>query len=208
VIRIASSWLAGALACISAAAFGAQAPDEYSPSAPISSGAPADSLGTPLLPEQLEGIFLAACFDGAITLPAGEETPVTLEDLPRDLRRRFGTPVSGNVWRLNSTTPTYLFTMNFEPAPGTIPKVCGLITQSIKIGPAIQFLGSRVNGPSLDSFHESFTGAEWLSAEGGYVAVASKIDNFTVLALKILSKDQQRRALKLVPTLNQGYPAQ
>ncbi|HYX46019.1 MAG TPA: hypothetical protein VE820_04260 [Sphingomicrobium sp.] len=164
--------------------------------------------GAPLLPEQLQEIFMSACFDGAMSLPRGEETPVTLENLPPALRRRFGTPVSGNVWRLNATTPTYLFTMNFDPSPLTTPKVCGLLTQSLKIGPAMEFLGSRLNGPSISSFHQAFTGAEWLSAEGGYVALASRMDSFTVLELKILSKEQQQRALKLVPTLNQGIPAQ
>lgn len=90
----------------------------------------------------------------------------------------------------------------------TIPKVCGLVTQSIRIGAAIDFLGTYVNGPTLGGFHETFNGAEWLSAEGGYVAAASKAGSFTVLALKILSKEQQQRALKLVPTLNHGYPAE
>ena len=208
-MRLVDSLLAAAFACMSTAAFGARASDAQSPSVQsVSAPQPVASTGMPLLPEQLQGIFLSACFNGSMRLSADEETPVTLEELPPGLRRRFGTPVSGNVWRLNSTTPTYLFTMNFNPSPTTIPKVCGLVTQSIKIKDAIEFLGAYVNGPSLGSFHESFNGAEWLSAEGGYVALASKIDQFTVLELKILSKEQQQRALKIVPGLDQGWPAQ
>lgn len=199
---------AGALASISTAVVAAEAPNAQPPSAPPYGSDPVASVGMPLLPEQLEGVFLSACFNGSMRLSADEESPVTLGELPPSLRRRFGTPVSGNVWRLNSTTPTYLFTMNFDPSPRTTPKVCGLVTQSIKIGPAIEFLGAYVHGPSLTSFQEAFTGAEWLSAEGGYVAVATKIDRFTVLELKILSKEQQQRALKLVPGLDQGFPAQ
>lgn len=207
-MRLVCSLFAGVLACISTAALGAQAPAARSPSAPSNSNELVTSPGMPLLPEQLEGIFLSACFNGSMRLSADEETPVTLDELPPSLRRRFPTPVSGNVWRLNSTTPTYLFTMNFNPGSTTIPKVCGLVTQSIRIGDAIKFLGSYVNGPTLDSLHETFAGAEWLSAEGGYDALASKIDRFTVLELKILSKEQQQRALKVVPGLDHGWPAQ
>lgn len=206
--RLVCSLFAGALACIPTAALRAQGADAQPPSASAISNEPVASNGIPLLPEQLEGIFLSACFNGSMRLSADEETPVTLDQLPPSLRHRFGTPVGGNVWRLNSTTPTYLFTMNFNPSPKTIPKVCGLITQSIKIADAIKFLGAYVNGPTLDSFHEPFIGAEWLSAEGGYVALASKIDRFTVLELKILSKEQQQRAIKIVPGLDQGWPAQ
>ena len=203
-MRLVCSLFAGAVAFLSTAALGAEATQQSAPA----SGDTIVSNGMPLLPDQLESIFLAACFNGSMRLSADEETPVTLDQLPPALRRRFGTPTGGNVWRLNSTTPTYLFTMNFNPSPTTIPKVCGLITQSIKIGDAIGFLGAYVKGPSLDSFHESFSGAEWLNAEGGYVALASKIDRFTVLELKILSKEQQQHALKVVPGLDQGWPAQ
>ena len=166
------------------------------------------SPGTPLLPEQLEKIFLSACFDGTMKLPAEEERPITIGELPPDLRRSFGTPLSGSVWRLNGTTPTYLYTMNYKAGPTSIPKVCGLATQSIEIGPAMEFLGARLDGPSLTSLHESYVGADWLNAQGGYDAAAYKIDRFTVLELKMLSKEQQRRALKLVPTLDHYFPAQ
>ena len=115
--------------------------------------------------------------------------------------------MSGSLWRLNSTTPTYLYMINYKLTPTSIPKVCGLATQSIGIEPAIQFLGARVEGPSLTSFHESFAAADWLNAEGGYDAAAYQVDRFTVLELKMLSKQQQQRALKLVPTLDQ-VPAQ
>lgn len=149
---------------------------------------------------------MSACFGGAAKLDPLEQSPITLKDLPSNLRRRFGKPVSGSVWRLNSTTPTFLYTMNFTPNATTSPKVCGLATQSIRIGPAIQFLGAQVNGPSLTSLHEAFSGAQWLDADRGYVAAASKIDSFTVLEVKQLSKEQQRRALKIVPRLD-IYPS-
>lgn len=160
-----------------------------------------------MLPDQLEAVFMSACFAGAVKLDAGQESPISLADLPSNLRRRFGNPQSGEVWRLNSSAPTYLYILNFRPDPRTSPKVCGLATESIKIEPAIRFLGERVNGPSLDSFHENFAGAEWLDAEHGYVAVASSAESFTLLEVKQLTREQQQRALKIVPRLAIAPPS-
>ena len=199
-MRIMPTLLAGCVAFISANASGADGRSAHAPTAPSSLANPVAS-DTPPLPNQLEAVFISACFDGAVKLGADQETPITLADLPSSLRRRFGKPLSGSVWRLNSSTPTYLYTMNFAPDRTTSPKVCGIATQSIPLKPAIEFLGTRMNGPSLTPLHTVITGAEWLDAEHGYVAAATKIDEFTVLEVKQLTKEQQRGALKAIPSL-------
>jgi hypothetical protein len=167
----------------------------------IESGAPSAQMPA----QQLEAIFMSACFGGAVKLDPGQESAIALGDLPSNLRRRFGKPLSANLWRLNSSTPSYLYVITFRPEKTTSPKVCGLATQSIEIGPAIEFLGSQLNGPSLDSFHEGFTGAGWLDAKMGFVAVASKSDNFTVMEVKQLTSEQQQRALRVVERM--GTPS-
>lgn len=187
--------------CLSAIAVGAPAAGTELQAASGGAMASPTLLSAPMVPEQLEAIFISACFDGAAKLNVDQASPMSLAELPPDLRRRFGQPVSGQVWRLSSEAPSYLYTFSFRPGRTTSPKVCGLATQSINIAPAIRFLGQRVNGPSLGSLHDEFTGAQWLDAERGYVAVATKTDSFTVLEVKQLSSEQQRRALKTVPTL-------
>ena len=152
-------------------------------------------------PDQLEAVFISACFGGSVKLGADQQSPIAFQDLPKELRRRFGPHTSGEVWRLNASTPTYLYIIYFTVTPTTSPKVCGLATQSLSLEPAIQFLGSRVNGPSLKPFREHFAAVEWLSAEGGYVATASRVRRFTVLEVKALSADERKRALEGVRAL-------
>ncbi len=152
-------------------------------------------------PADLEEIFASACFQGEVKLAPGQESPTTLADLPSSLRRRFGKHLSESVWRLNSTTPTYLFIVNYKPSRTTSPKVCGLATQSLDINHEIKMLGARLNGPSLTQLHMTITGAEWLDAEHGYVAAATKADEYTVLEVKQLTREQQLGALKIIPSL-------
>jgi hypothetical protein len=152
-------------------------------------------------PGDLESIFNTACFQGEVTLAPGQETPITLADLPSSLRRRFGKHVSESVWQLNSTTPTYLFIVNYKPSRTTSPKVCGLATQSLDINHEIKVLGARLNGPSLTPLRMTITGAQWLDAERGYIAAATKADHYTVLEVKQLTREQQLAALKIIPSL-------
>jgi hypothetical protein len=157
--------------------------------------------GMQLGPQQLEAVFVSACFNGSVTLGPAQQTPIAFQDLPKDLRRRFGPYASGEVWRLNASTPTYLYIIKFTVTPTTSPKVCGLATKSLNMEPAIEFLGNRVNGPSLKSFHERYSAVEWLDAPAGYIVAATQVRRFTVLEVKALSADERKRALEGVRAL-------
>lgn len=202
-MRFITMGCAAAVVCVSTAAIEARAQAQV----PAGGSAvfPSDSV---LSSDDLIRVFGSACLEGAAKFTPGEAAPVSLAELPPTLRQRFGAPLSGTVWRLNSTEPSYLYVLNYKPGRNISPTVCGIASAAIVLRPAMDFLGKRVNGPALGDLHSAVTGAEWLSPQEGYIAVATKAGDFTIMELKELTRKQQRQALRNVRGLDlHGPPA-
>lgn len=154
----------------------------------------------------LTGIFSAACLDGQVELSRGEAEPITMSALPRQLQRRFGTPVSGQIWRLNGAGRSYLYVLEYAAAKSSSPKVCGLASDSLSLGSATGLLGRRLNGVTNADLHQPVEGVDMIDAEDAYTGSAHRTGDFTFLEIKQMTQKQQLKALHALHQIDSDLP--
>lgn len=141
----------------------------------------AAAMPTGRLPE----VFVAACLEGKVSLSAGEAGAVAFDELPSALRKRLGSPSSGQAWRLNSFGNSYLYVLNYPSRPGIDPKICGLASDRMTFNAAAEALEMRIFG---QIYPERGEGLQWLMAQDGYIATATTAGEFNVVQINWLSE--------------------
>ena len=137
----------------------------------------------------LESLFISTCFDGQVTLKEGDARKVDFASLPADLRGKLGSPARADVWQLSGPGSVYLYNLKFD-APGLSPHVCGIAANSMQFRPAVGTLAAFLN--SSDDAEDESMSREWWRPQDGYVAVASRVSDYTVLQVNQLSEAQRR----------------
>jgi len=141
----------------------------------------------------LENLFLSACFDGSVKLTPSQAQPVQFDALPSALRRKFGSPSKAQVWKLQTAGNSYLYTFDYDKR-NMSPKVCGLASDSLQLRSAADAVAYRLKA-SRDIEPQAVT-TEWWRADQGYMALASRVRDYTVLQVNWLSDEQRKEALK------------
>jgi hypothetical protein len=141
-------------------------------------------------PLNLVDVFAATCLDGAVTLSAGQASPINFGELPSALRGRLRGPTSAQIWRVEGPKRAYLYVLTYKPSLTANPKVCGVAGEAMPLGPAAEFLRRRVGATDLG---ERTRSREWVRLEDGYAAIATSSGDFSVLEIRWLSAEQQRR---------------
>ena len=155
--------------------------------ASAASAAPADALSLDDLPQ----VFAAACLDGEARLSPASASAVAFDELPSPLRRSLRRPLGGGVWKLNVPGRSYLYVLEYQPARGVSPKVCGLASDRLPLKTATDALELRITG-SLYPRRKST--AEWFNAKHGYMAVATPTAEFSVVQINWLNELDRKRA--------------
>jgi hypothetical protein len=138
----------------------------------------------------LESLFLSACLNGSAKLDQNA-TPVAFDSMPALLRRRLGTPSTGKVWKLEGPGEAYFYSLQFT-APEMTPNVCGVASDNLSFDSAADAVALRI-GAASDREPGTVT-TEWWHPEAGYMALASKVQRYTVLQVNWLSEKQRKRA--------------
>ena len=60
----------------------------------------AAAVSTPISPDQLPNLFIAACFEGKAQTTTGSATQVGFDGLPNAIRSRLGKPSEAQVWKI------------------------------------------------------------------------------------------------------------
>lgn len=141
----------------------------------------------------IENVFISACIDGSVRLSEDEAETVDFSALPSALRSQLTKPTKAQVWKLRSAGNSYLYVLEYA-GRNRSPHVCGLASDQIKIGPASDAVAHRI-GASLD--RDSGAAAhEWWMAEDGYMAIATRVREYTTLQMNKLSERQRQEALE------------
>jgi len=140
----------------------------------------------------LSGLFQATCLDGQARLKANEVTPISFELLPSGLREKLGRPASSKVFRLNNSGHSYLYLLDYQPAPGTSPKICGIASDSMDLRTAGDALEMRVTGSITP---DRMRTAQWLNPKDGYIATATTASTFKVLQISWMNDADRAAAL-------------
>jgi len=148
----------------------------------------------------LPQLFQSACLDREATLSPGTASAVGFDGLSEGLRRALGTPMSGNVWRLNTQGTAYLYILDYKPGPASSPRVCGVASDQMDPRAAHDTLELRVTGRVSGDYNPSM---EWLSPQQGYRAVVMKNGKFRVVQVEMLSDAQRDQAMKAYQQLKQ-----
>lgn len=162
--------------------------------------------GPQIDPSDLPKIFADACLDGAVRLTPEQASEIQIKDAPPSLVKRFGTPISGHIWRLNSGGSSFLYIFEYRPGKRTSPKACGLASSDITLESAMELLRRRLRGVIPSDFHRPATAIAMVNAQDGYSAAATRVDHFTVLEIKQLTPQQQRRMLRELHSTNSQVP--
>lgn len=150
------------------------------------------SLAASVEVSNLPGVFAATCLDGAARLSARDVTKINFGDLPESLRNKLDGPNSGDVWRLNTGGRSYLYVLNYVEGPGVSPKICGLASDEMSLDTAADLLDLRLAGGTTP---ERARATQWIQAEDGYVAVATRTGSFNVVQVNWLSDKEKAAAL-------------
>ena len=137
-----------------------------------------------------QGLFLKNCFAEKAGLAQGEGTPVAFESLPSGVRAKLGTPSKADVWQRGSEA--YFYKLNYA-GPNVSPEVCGVVSKAPfrSTGDAV----ARALNASTDMEDDAVT-RQWWVVDNGFMALASKIQDFTVLQVNWLSPTQIAEARK------------
>lgn len=142
----------------------------------------------------LSEIFVAACLDGKASLSPGEARAVAVDELPRDLRKRLGSPTSGQAWRLQDGR-TYLYVLEYQGGRADDSKICGLASDSMSLHTAADAVEKRMTGyPGA----ERLQAMQWLMPKDGYVATVTEAGDFNVAQINWLTERGRAALLKQV----------
>ena len=148
----------------------------------------------------LPDTFVAACLDGRAALSSGTVRAVGVNGLPSELRTRLGDPASGQAWRLDSVSHSYLYVLNYEDPRSENARVCGLASDAMSRKQAADAVEERMMG-YVGS--ERLEGMQWLMPKDGYVAVVTKAGRFSVAQINWLTDrgkaEFQRNVRRVTP---------
>ncbi|GAA4755170.1 hypothetical protein GCM10023264_23060 [Sphingomonas daechungensis] len=136
----------------------------------------AAAVTTPVAPDQLPNLFIAACFEGKAA--ATSATQVGFDGLPTAIRSRLGKPSEAQVWKIAGSEDSYLYSLSYTDRSFS-PRICGVASQNLVLRPASAAVESHLRGgqPSAGSFKP----VEWLNDKEGYRALATRTGGYTVL---------------------------
>jgi hypothetical protein len=143
--------------------------------------------------DQLAQIFVGACLDGQISLSGIEASRVST--LPPELQEKLGTPISANVWRLETGEPSFLYVLEFKPGGRHDTKICGLASPTMSVRAATDAVDQRATGSVGEN---GVQGTQWLMPKDGYVATVTKTGDYTVAQVNWLSDRVRASLLKQV----------
>jgi hypothetical protein len=137
-----------------------------------------------------QGLFLKSCFSEKATLSAGEGTSVPFTSLPTELQARLGSPSKSQVWQVGGDM--YFYRLDYAD-PKVSPEVCGVISKAPfrSTGDAV----ARALNASTEMEDDAVTRQWWL-VDNGFMALASKVRDYTVLQVNWLSPAQIAEAKK------------
>jgi len=147
---------------------------------------------SPLYADSLENIFISACLDGSVNLGEQGAQPIQFDALPKTLKQQLANPTKAQVWQLQSPGHSYLYMMEYE-GKNRSPKICGVASDQLKIAPAIDAVAYRLNASAAEP---GAVTTEWHFPEQGYVALASRVREYTVLQVNQMSELQRKEALR------------
>lgn len=142
----------------------------------------------------LPEIFVAACLDGKASLSPGEARAVTIDELPRGLRKRLGSPTSGQAWRLQAGR-TYLYVLGYEGGRADDSKICGLASDTMSLDAAADAVEKRMTGYAGS---ERLQATQWLMPKDGYVATVTEAGDFNVAQINWLTERGRAELMKQV----------
>lgn len=143
--------------------------------------------------DNLPQLFAATCLDGGARLPAGSLVSSNIRDLPLSLSKKLGVPSSGDVWRINGPGRSYLYILNYNPAAGVSPKICGLASDQMNMTAAADMLDLRLTG-SIYRMKRATT--QWIRAEDGYTATATTAGDMRVMQVNWLNDAERQQMLQ------------
>jgi hypothetical protein len=159
---------------------------------PLTVAAALQSAATQPMPNAnaLESLFFSACLNGSAKLDQ-RAIPISFDAMPALLRRKLGTPSTGKVWKFEGKGDAYFYTLQYTH-PGMTPNVCGVASDNLPFNSAADAVALRI-GASRYREPGSVT-TEWWHPDAGYMALASKVQRYTVLQVNWLSEKQRKRA--------------
>jgi hypothetical protein len=160
----------------------------------IAAGMMGAAAPTPVSIDQLDNLFIAACFDGSAQLNSKDAEVVQFDSLPDSLRARLVAPAKAQVWKLRSGGESYLYILEYQK-PDENPQICGLASDSLPVNPAVDAVAQRVGATVDRSRHDQ--AVEWWLPEQGYMALASRLRGYTVLQVNQLSDQQRKEASRI-----------
>jgi hypothetical protein len=146
-----------------------------------------------LYADSLESIFISACLDGSVRLGEQGAQPIQFDALPKTLKSKLAKPSKAQVWRLQSPGHSYLYMMEYDDRKLS-PKVCGVASDQLNIGPAADAVAYRLS--ASQGLGPGAVTTEWHFPEEGYFALASRIHGYTVLQVNHMSELQRKEALR------------
>jgi hypothetical protein len=146
----------------------------------------------PVSTDQLPNLFITACLDGEVQPSAWSASPIEFSALPSSLRGQLGKPSEAQVWQVGGSVPGYLYSLKYTDRR-TSPRICGVAAESLAVRPAAAAVEARLYGRSVPRNPVS-NSTEWLNAEAGYRALATRKGKFTILQVNWLKDNQQPEA--------------
>lgn len=141
----------------------------------------------------LENIFISACLDGTVRLSPQDAQAIDFSALPSTLRSKLAKPAKSQVWKLRSAGNSYLYVLEYNDRNRS-PHICGLASDQMAITSASDAVATRI-GASRDRDQRAVA-FEWWMPENGYMAVATRVADYTTLQMNKLSGKQRREALE------------
>jgi len=147
---------------------------------------------SPLYADSLENVFIAACLDGRVNLGEQGAQSIQFDALPKTLKQQLANPAKAQVWQLQSPGHSYLYMIEYE-GKNRSPKICGVASDQLKITPAINAVAYRLNASTAEP---GAVTTEWHLPEQGYIALASRVREYTVLQVNQMSDFERKEALR------------
>lgn len=139
-----------------------------------------------------ESVFISACLDGSVRLSPEEAQAVDFGALPDALRSKLAKPAKSQVWKLRSAGNSYLYVLEYNERERS-PYICGLASDQMQMASASDAVATRI-GASRDRDPRSVA-LEWWMPDNGYMAVATRVREYTTLQMNKLTSRQRQEAL-------------
>ena len=157
--------------------------------------------GAPLALEQarIVDVFIAACLRGEAKLKPEQSISVTLEHLPKQLRREYR-PAGGTFVKLAGSASSFLYWFDQSPHPRRFARVCGIASQIVDIGFAWRRISLEIDrvsyeGPAAEHVGNP-TQLMFERPEHGYtLSYASGVGGYSVVQIGWMTEQQRESSL-------------